>query len=263
MSLRVTLPPTFAEVLAGAEAPPTGIFINSGSATNAEIVASAGFDWVLIDAEHSPYGLPTVLDLLRTVAAYPVTPVVRIPVNDTVLIKQYLDLGAQNLMVPMVNTAEDARRAVEAMHYPPRGVRGIGSALARSSRFNAVEGYLGKASETVSLIVQVESAAAVDNAAEIAGTDGVDCVFVGPSDLAASMGYLGEQTHPKVLAAVESVFTSVQGIGKPVGVNAFNLDQARSYLDLGASFVCIGSDVQQLSQAVRGLIASFRSSNDS
>ncbi|MGM5595704.1 HpcH/HpaI aldolase/citrate lyase family protein [Corynebacterium glucuronolyticum] len=263
MSLRVTLPPTFAEVVAGADIPPTGIFINSGSTTNAEIVASAGFDWVLIDAEHSPYGLPTVLDLLRTVAAYPVTPVVRIPVNDTVLIKQYLDLGAQNLMVPMVNTAADAQRAVAAMHYPPRGVRGIGSALARSSRFNAVDGYLGKASDTVSLIVQAESAAAVDNSADIAGTDGVDCVFVGPSDLAASMGYLGEQTHPKVLAAVESVFASVQAAGKPVGVNAFNLDQARTYLDMGASFVCIGADVQQLSQAVRGLITSFRSNNDS
>ena len=144
MSFQLELPPTFAQRIASAEEAQVGLFITSGSETNAEIVASAGFDWVLIDSEHSPYSLEKVTSLLRTVQAYPAAPVVRIPANDTVLIKQYLDLGAQNLMVPMVHTAEQAETAVAAMQYPPRGVRGIGAALARSSRFNAVPDYLQK-----------------------------------------------------------------------------------------------------------------------
>lgn len=257
----VQLDPTFAQRLQESEEKLVGLFVSSGSPTNAEIVAGAGFDWLLIDAEHSPYSLGTVLDLLRAVAPYEATPVVRIPVNDTALIKQYLDLGAQNLMVPMVHTAEDAEAAVAAMHYPPRGVRGIGAALARSSRYNAVPGYLAKASETVSLTVQVESGEAVKNAAAIAAVDGVDSVFVGPSDLAASMGHLGKQDHPEVLEAISSTFEAVRAAGKPVGVNAFNTTQARKYLDAGASFVCIGADVQQLAGAATKLITDFKGEN--
>ena len=258
MSFPVELPDTFVQRVTDAESTQIGLFITSGSETNAEIVASAGFDWLLIDAEHSPYGLETVTSLLRTVAAYPATPVVRIPVNDTVLIKQYLDLGAQNLMVPMVHNAEQAEKAVAAMHYPPRGVRGIGAALARSSRFNGVADYLHKASETVSLTVQVESAEAVENAAEIAAVDGVDAIFIGPSDLAASMGLLGQQQHPDVLAAIDKTFKAVRESGKLVGINAFNLEQAQAYIDAGASFVCVGADVQQLASATRGLIEKFK-----
>lgn len=231
MPIPVELPQTFAKRVTDADKAQVGLFITSGSETNAEIVASAGFDWLLLDAEHSPYGLETVTSLLRTVQAYPATPVVRIPVNDTVLIKQYLDLGAQNLMVPMVHNAEQAEKAVAAMHYPPRGVRGIGAALARSSRFNGVDDYLNKASETVSLTVQVESAEAVENAAEIAAVDGVDAIFIGPSDLAASMGLLGQQQHPDVLAAVDTTFKAVRDAGKLVGINAFNLEQAQAYVD--------------------------------
>lgn len=235
MPIPVELPQTFAKRVTDADKAQVGLFITSGSETNAEIVASAGFDWLLLDAEHSPYGLETVTSLLRTVQAYPATPVVRIPVNDTVLIKQYLDLGAQNLMVPMVHNAEQAEKAVAAMHYPPRGVRGIGAALARSSRFNGVDDYLNKASETVSLTVQVESAEAVENAAEIAAVDGVDAIFIGPSDLAASMGLLGQQQHPDVLAAVDTTFKAVRDAGKLVGINAFNLEQAQAYVDAGCS----------------------------
>ena len=259
--MSVQLDPTFAQRLQESEEKLVGLFVSSGSPTNAEIVAGAGFDWLLIDAEHSPYSLGTVLDLLRAVAPYEATPVVRIPVNDTALIKQYLDLGAQNLMVPMVHTAEDAEAAVAAMHYPPRGVRGIGAALARSSRYTAVPGYLAMASETVSLTVQVESGEAVKNAAAIAAVDGVDSVFVGPSDLAASMGHLGKQDHPEVLEAISSTFEAVRAAGKPVGVNAFNTTQARKYLDAGASFVCIGADVQQLAGAATKLITDFKGEN--
>src|SRR5690625_1091234 len=258
MPIPVELPQTFAKRVTDADKAQVGLFITSGSETNAEIVASAGFDWLLLDAEHSPYGLETVTSLLRTVQAYPATPVVRIPVNDTVLIKQYLDLGAQNLMVPMVYNAEQAQKAVAAMHYPPRGVRGIGAALARSSRFNGVEDYLNKASETVSLTVQVESAEAVEDAADIAAVDGVDAVFIGPSDLAASMGLLGQQQHPDVLAAVDKTFKAVRDAGKLVGINAFNLEQAQAYVDAGAASVCIGADVQQLATATRGLADKFK-----
>lgn len=263
MPFPLELPPTFTDILStgatdsGTPVPRVGIWVCSGSTTAAEIVAGAGFDWVLIDGEHSPYGLETILDLLRAVNGSPVTPVVRVPVNDTVLIKQYLDLGVQNLMVPMVNTVADAEAAVAAMHYPPRGVRGVGSALARSSRWNGVPQYLRHASSTVSLTVQVESAEAVENAAGIAAVDGVDQVFVGPSDLAASMGYLGQQQHPEVIDGVRRTFKAVQGTGKPVGVNAFNLDQARSYLEAGARFVLVGADVQQLATASRSLAEQF------
>ena len=258
MPFPVELPDNFAKRVTDSDSAQVGLFISSGSETNAEIAASAGFDWLLIDAEHSPYGLETVTSLLRTVAAYPATPVVRIPVNDTVLIKQYLDLGAQNLMVPMVHNAEQAEKAVAAMHYPPRGVRGIGAALARSSRFNGVGDYLNKSSETVSLTVQVESAEAVENAAEIAAVDGVDAIFIGPSDLAASMGLLGQQQHPDVLAAVDTTFKAVRDAGKLVGINAFNLEQAQAYIDAGASFVCVGADVQQLASATRALVEKFK-----
>lgn len=258
MPLPVNLPPTFASTLADAPSPLIGAWVSSGSEAAAEILASAGFDWLLIDGEHSPYGLETISQLLRATDAYGPTRVVRVPVNNTVLIKQYLDLGAQDLMVPMVDTAQEAEQAVAAMHYPPRGVRGVGSALARSSRWNAVPDYLTRASELVSLTVQIESAAAVDNAADIAAVEGVDQIFVGPSDLAASMGLIGQQTHPDVLAAVSTTIDAVRAAGKPVGVNAFNEDQARAYLDAGASFALVGADVQLLAGAARGLAARMR-----
>lgn len=257
MPFRVELPDTFARTLAGADRPLVGMWVCSGSPVAAEIAGCSGLDWVLLDGEHSPIGLETTASLLRALAAYPTTPMVRVPSLDTVLIKQFLDLGAQNLLVPMIDTAEEARQAVAAVRYPARGVRGVGSALARASRWGAVEGYLGRAEDTVSLTVQIESSAAVENAAEIAAVDGVDAVFVGPSDLAASMGVLGQQTHPDVTASVLSVFDAVRAAGKKVGVNAFDHDQARKYLDAGASFVLVGADVQLLTQASRGLAEKF------
>ena len=257
MPIPVNLPPTFADVLDKADQPLIGAWICSGSEAAAEIIASAGFGWTLIDGEHAPYGLETILSLLRATDAYGLTRVVRVPVNNTALIKQYLDLGAQNLMVPMIDTAEEAEAAVAAMHYPPRGVRGVGSALARSSRWNGVQNYLAKASDTVCLTVQIESATAVENVEEIVSVEGVDNIFVGPSDLAASMGLLGQQTHPDVLEAVNHTFEVVRASGKKVGVNAFNLEQAQKYIDSGASFALVGADVQLLSGAARQLADKF------
>ncbi len=256
------LAPTFRDALAAASRPLAGIWVCSGSPLVAEICAGSGMDWTLIDMEHSPNGLESVLAQLQAVAAYPITPVVRVPIGDVVTIKQVLDLGAQNLLVPMISTAAEAQRIVESVHYPPRGRRGVGSALARSARWNRVEDYLADAADHVSLFVQVETAEAVANAAEIAAVDGVDGVFVGPSDLAASLGLLGQQTHPDVEAAVLRTFESVRAAGKPVGVNAFDPAMADRYIAAGASFVLVGADVALLARGSEALAARFITAPD-
>ena len=207
MPLRVEPDQTFRDALASADRPLAGMWVCSGSPLVAELCAGSGLDWLLIDAEHSPNGLESVLAQLQAVNGYPVQTVVRPPVNDTVLIKQYLDLGVQNLLVPMVNSAAEAESDVAATRYPPHGVRGVGSALARASRWNRIPDYLARAAETISLTVQVESGAAVDAVEEILAVDGVDAIFLGPSDLAASLGVLGQQEHPEVRAAVDSIWT--------------------------------------------------------
>ena len=251
------LAPTFRDRLGAASRPLVGIWVCSGSPLVAEICAGAGLDWLLIDMEHSPNGLESTLAQLHAVAAYPVTTLVRVPIGDVVTIKQVLDLGAQNILVPMVSSADEARGAVEAVRYPPRGKRGVGSALARSGRWNRVDGYLENADAHVSLFVQIETAAGVDAAAEIAAIDGVDGVFVGPSDLAASMGVLGQQTHPDVADAVLRTFEAVAAAGKPVGVNAFDPAVADRYLAAGASFVLVGADVALLARGSEALAARF------
>lgn len=257
MPFHLELPQTFTERVRTAGRPQIGMWVSSGSPVAAEILAGSGMDWVLIDAEHSPYGLETITELLRATDAYPAAAVVRVPAVDRVLIKQYLDLGVQNIMVPMVHDVDLAREAVASVHYPPRGVRGVGSALARASRWGSIPGYLENAGDTIGLIIQIESAEAVDNVEAIAAVDGVDAAFIGPSDLAASMGILGQQTHPDVVAGVKKSIRAFADQGKPVGVNAFNLDQARDYLDAGANFVLVGADVQQLNAAARGLVEKF------
>lgn len=253
----VRLSPTFRDALARADRPLAGIWVCSGSALVAEICAGSGMDWTLIDMEHSPNGLESVLAQLQAVTAYPITPVVRVPIGDVVTIKQVLDVGAQSILVPMVSTVADAEAAVQAMRYPPRGTRGVGSALARSARWNRVDGYLEDADAHVCLVVQIETQAGVDAAAEIAAVEGVDGVFVGPSDLAASMGVLGQQTHPDVRAAVLRTFEAVRAAGKPVGVNAFDPDVADAYIAAGAAFVLVGADVSLLARGSEALAARF------
>ncbi|MGP6170934.1 HpcH/HpaI aldolase family protein [Microbacterium sp. A196] len=257
MSFHLTPPPSFRDRLAASSRPLIGAWICSGSPVAAEIVAGSGLDWTLIDGEHSPIGLEAILALLQAVAPYPITPVVRVPSADPTWIKQVLDLGAQNLLVPMVNSAEDAAAAVAATRYPPLGVRGVGSALARAAQFNRIEGYLQRAHEITSLTVQIETDAAVQNARRIAEVDGVDAVFIGPSDLAASMGLLGQQEHPDVVAAVEHTIAEVRAAGKPVGVNAFAPDTARRYLEAGAEFVLVAADVSILARATENLAAEW------
>ncbi|OAH48882.1 HpcH/HpaI aldolase family protein [Microbacterium oleivorans] len=260
MPLRLT--PTFRAVLAESDRPLAGMWVCTGSPLVAEICAGAGLDWVLVDMEHAPNGLESVLAQLQAVAAYPVTPVVRVPSDDAVVIKQVLDLGAQNLLVPMVSSASQAEAVVQAVRYPPRGRRGVGSALGRSARWNRVEGYLADADEHVSLFVQVETAEGVEAAGAIAAVDGVDGVFVGPSDLAASLGLLGQQTHPDVTAAVLRAFAAVTDAGIPVGVNAFDPEVAQSYVDAGADFLLVGADVAMLARGSEALAARWSQAGD-
>lgn len=240
-----------------ADRPLIGLWVCSGSPIVAEIIASSGCDWVLLDTEHSPNGLESTLSQLYAMSAYDATVLVRVPYGDTVAIKQFLDLGAQNLLVPMVNSAEQAAEIVRAVRYPPAGVRGVGSALARSARWNRVEGYLGRADETISVTVQIESAEAVADVENILRVDGVDAIFVGPSDLAASMGYLGQQNHPEVVAAVEHVIRAAREAGVPVGVNAFVKADADRYLECGAQYVAVGADVAMLARSTEALVESF------
>ncbi|WP_170068230.1 HpcH/HpaI aldolase family protein [Arthrobacter ruber] len=256
------LGPTFAGALAAADRPLAGMWVCSGSPLVAEICAGAGLDWLLVDAEHSPNGLESILAQLQAVHGYPVHTLVRPPVNDTVLIKQYLDLGVQNLLIPMVNSVADAEAAVAATRYPPGGVRGVGSALARAARWNRVPEYLMGASATISVTVQIESTAAVEAVEGILAVDGVDAIFVGPSDLAASMGLLGQQEHPQIRAAVEHCLAAAARSGKPSGVNAFNPTTARHYLDGGASFILVGADVALLARGSEALAAAFIPASD-
>lgn len=253
--------------------PAAGMFLCSGDATTAEICAGAGMDYLLIDAEHAPLTLQDVLTQLRTIAGYRVPTMVRVPALDTVVIKQFLDLGAQTLLVPLVSTPEQAAHAVDALRYPRprgedgtpqdegdgdfggilRGDRGVGSALARSGRWNRIGGYLRDGDRHVSLFVQVETADGVANAHAIASTPGVDGVFVGPSDLSASMGLLGQQSHPDVVAAVKQTIEAVKAAGKIVGVNAFVQAQAEDYAAAGADFVNVGADVAILARGAEAL----------
>jgi len=253
--MHVHLKPTFRDALAASDRTLAGMWLCTGSPTLAEICAESGMDFLLIDMEHAPNGLESTLVQLQAVAPFPATAVVRVPIGDTIIIKQVLDLGAQNLLVPMVSSRADAEAVVSAMHYPPRGRRGVGSALARSSRWNRVDDYLTNADAYVSLFVQVETAEAVENAAEIAAVDGVDGVFVGPSDLAASMGLIGQQAHPDVLAAAHRVFDAARAAGKPVGVNAFDPATAQAYVDAGVDFVLVGADVSLVARGSEALAA--------
>ncbi|MDZ7910689.1 MAG: HpcH/HpaI aldolase/citrate lyase family protein [Rhodococcus sp. (in: high G+C Gram-positive bacteria)] len=251
MSLR--LKPPFREVIRESPRALFGGWITTGSPVAAEIMAGSGLDWILIDMEHAPNGLESVLAQLYAVSGYPVTPVVRIPVADTVVIKQVLDLGAQSIVVPMISTAAQAAEVAQAAQYPPVGRRGVGSALARSARWNRVENYLENAAGHVSVFVQIESTDAVGNARAIAETPGIDGVFVGPSDLAASMGLLGRQNHPDVVAAVHETFAQVATTGKPFGVNAFVAEQADAYVSAGARFVLVGADAALLARGSEDL----------
>lgn len=235
-----------------------GLWVGLADAYAIEAMAGAGFDWLLIDGEHAPNDLRTVLGQLQAVAPYPTHPIVRPVIGDVPLIKQLLDVGAQTLLIPVVESAEQAATLVAAVRYPPRGIRGVGSALARSSRWNSISDYLQTADAQMCVLLQVETKKGVDNLAAIAATEGVDGVFFGPADLSASMGLLGQPGHPDVQRAILDGIATVRKAGKAAGVLAADPKLARLYLDAGALFVAVGVDVSLLSRACRELAAAFK-----
>lgn len=236
-----------------------GLFLGLANGYGAEIVGSAGFDWLLIDGEHGPNDLRSIIAQLQALAPYPVRPVVRTVDHDVARIKQLLDGGAQTLMVPMVETAAEARQLVKAMRYPPHGIRGVGTALARAARWNGVDGYFAQADGQMCLIVQIESTAGLAGLDEIVQVEGVDAVFIGPSDLAASMGHLGNPGHPEVKAAVEAAIKKIAAAGKAAGVFSADPALAAAYRAIGASFLLVGVDTLLLRNAAVALATRFKS----
>jgi 4-hydroxy-2-oxoheptanedioate aldolase len=234
-----------------------GLWMGLADPYAAELCATAGFDWLLVDGEHGPNDLRSMLAVLQAVSPYPAHAVVRIPHGDTALIKQVLEIGATTLLVPMVDSAEQAHALVRATRYPPQGCRGVGSGLARSSRWSAYPNYLHEANERICLLVQVETAAALEQVDAIAAVDGVDGVFIGPADLSASMGYLGQPGHPAVQAAIEAALPRILAAGKAPGILAVDEKLARRYIELGARFVAVGVDATLLAQTARALSARF------
>jgi 4-hydroxy-2-oxoheptanedioate aldolase len=234
-----------------------GCWLSLGSHTAAEICASAGFDWVLIDMEHAPNDVPQVLHLLHAAAAYPSSIVVRAYWNDTVLIKRLLDLGVQSLLVPNVQTVEEAKLAVEAVRYPPRGVRGV-SANSRSNRFGRIKDYFQRANDEVCLMVQIETRQGLDNLEAIAAVDGIDGLFIGPQDLAADLGHLGNPGHVEVRAAMGEGLRRIDKAGKVPGILAFAEADAKHWISEGARFVAVTGDAFLLARSSEAVVKAFK-----
>ena len=246
----------FKQALAARQAQ-IGLWLSLAHPYAAEACATAGFQWLLIDGEHAPNDVRSTLAQLQAVAPYGGQPVVRAVEGSTALIKQLLDIGVQNLLVPMVDTPEQAQALVAATRYPPEGVRGVGAAVARASRWGARRDYLNEANGEVCLLVQAETTTALANLAAICDVGGVDGVFIGPADLAASMGHRGNPGHPDVQAAIEQAIATIVASGKAAGTLTGDATLARRYLELGATFVAVGIDITLMVQAARKLSADF------
>ena len=235
-----------------------GLFVCMASACSMEILAGTGFDWLVIDAEHSPNNPATVMAQLQAAAPYPVQLLVRPMNHDPALIKQYLDAGAQTMLVPLVDDATQAAALVRAVRYPPEGIRGVAASLARASRWNGVKDYVKHANAEVCLVVQIETRQGLENLDAILAVEGVDAVFIGPADLAASLGHLGESGHPEVRVAIEDALRRIRASGKAAGVFVTDPELAAKYRGLGASFVAVGADTTLLRNAALKAAAAFR-----
>ena len=234
-----------------------GLWSSLSSAAATEILADSGFDWILIDTEHAPNETPMVADQLRAASLGTASPVVRPAWNDPVILKRLLDVGTQTLLVPFIQSAEEAARAVAAVRYPPHGMRGVAS-VHRANRYGRVPDYFARANGEICVLTQLETRAAVDALEDIAAVEGVDGVFIGPSDLAASLGYLGNNAHPEVRGTIEKACRRAQAVGKPIGILAPVETDARAYLDMGFAFVAVGSDVVVLRKGCDALVKQFK-----
>jgi 4-hydroxy-2-oxoheptanedioate aldolase len=243
-------------LLAGS--PQIGLWNSLASAAAVEVIAGAGFDWVLLDMEHSPNDLPLVHAQLQALAAHPSTAtVVRPPWNDAVTLKRLLDLGVQSFLIPYVQNADEALAAVRATRYPPHGVRGFASA-SRATGYGRIPRYWQQAQDETCVLVQVETVQALGEIEAIAAVDGVDGIFIGPGDLSASMGHLGNPSHPEVIATIDAAMRRIHATGKPSGFLTGDEKLARHYLDMGSRFVAVGADLVLLARAADALRERFK-----
>lgn len=235
-----------------------GLFMGLGSSVSTEILSTTGFDFLLVDAEHSYNSPQVILQQLQAMAPYATQPAVRTVNHDPAMIKQLLGVGVQTFVFPMVDSAEQAQALVQSVHYPPMGIRGVGTVFERGARWNAIQGYFEKAGQEMCVIVQVESREGLDNLDAIASVEGVDGVFVGPSDLAASLGHLGKPAHPEVRAAVMDAISRIRSHGKIAGVFAADPSVTGSYIDQGVRMLAVGADTGLLRSAAVNLLSQLR-----
>jgi 4-hydroxy-2-oxoheptanedioate aldolase len=237
--------------------PQIGFWTALASPVASEVVAGAGFDWIVIDAEHGPNDVPIVLTQIQAAAGGTAHVIVRPAWNDGVLFKRYLDIGVQTLLVPYIQDADEAARAVAATRYPPRGSRGFAAAT-RASRFGRIPDYHSRFEEELCMLVQVETRAALANIEAIAAVDGVDGIFIGPGDLAADLGHVGNPGHSDVVAAMEQAVGRIRAAGSIAGILMPNETLARRFLELGCLFTAVGSDVGLLARETERLAARFK-----
>ncbi|MFC5067253.1 HpcH/HpaI aldolase family protein [Flaviflagellibacter deserti] len=235
-----------------------GLWSSLASNITTEVLAGAGFDWLLIDAEHAPNDLRTVLGQLQAVMEYPKTQaIVRIPSNDKIEIKRYLDAGVLSFLVPMVETADEARQAVAATRFPPDGIRGF-AGVSRSSRFGRIKNYHSRAHEEICILVQVESELGIQNLEDIAAVPGVDGVFIGPGDLSAALGHLGDQGHPDMVALIEKSIHRIVAAGNRPGILTGDESLARRYMAAGCIYTAVGLDTGILARGAEALARKFK-----
>ncbi len=248
----------FLQLLKAAGAhPPVGTWISSASAVVAEAIGYAGFDWGVVDMEHAPLDVPGVLQLLQALSGTKMVPVVRVPWNDTVVVKRVLDAGATTVLFPFVQDADEARRAVAAMRYPPEGVRGV-AGMSRASRYGSTPNYLKNANSQVGAIVQIETPAALEQLEAIAAVPGVDAMFIGPADLSAAMGQVGNLTHPSVMDAMAKAVQRCKAIGMPVGTLGTSPEIVAQYRATGFDFVAVSSDIGFIMRGAQAALAALR-----
>lgn len=235
-----------------------GCWMSFAEAISAEIMGTTGFDWLLIDGEHSPNDIRSIRDQLMALEHSPSHPIVRVPIGETWLIKMVLDAGAQTILVPIVESADQARELVRACQYPPHGIRGVGAAASRATMYGSVSEYLQTADQEICLLVQVETRAGIAALDEILQVEGVDGVFIGPADLSTDMGFQGNSAAPEVRAVIADALSRIKAAGKAPGILGISDEATQAYLDMGAQFLAVGIDVVILAQNARALASKWK-----
>ena len=241
--------------------PPVGTWIGSASPIVAEAVGHAGFDWGLVDMEHAPLDVPGLVHMLQALSGTKMLPIVRLPWNEPVTVKRVLDAGATTLMFPFVQNADEAARAVAATRYPPEGIRGLAS-VSRATRYGTASNYFRNANGLIGVIVQIETPQAIEQVDAVARVPGVDALFVGPADLSAALGHIGETTHPEVIALMSRAVQRCKALGKPVGTLGASPEAVAQYRAIGFDFVAVSSDIGFIMRAAKAAITSLRTPGD-